>query len=269
MNDPLPARLQSGPATAAVLARLADGPLLAGLDFDGTLAPLVDRPEGARLDGPMRDRLAALATLIPTAVVSGRDLDDLRQRVAVPGLVLVGSHGIEIAWPDGSVERAAGLERSDATLESLIDVLRQATAGMAGVLVEPKRHSVAVHWRLAGPREQASAERLVTGTETRFPAFVIGRGKMVAEFRPAIACDKGTAIGLLRRHATGSGIPAVLYIGDDVTDEDAFRALDPRADTGILVASPPRPSAAGWCLPDTGAVAVFLDRLVAARRTIP
>lgn len=269
MNDCLPSPLATGSAMAAVLDRLRAGPLLAGLDFDGTLAPLVDRPDGACLDTPMRDRLAALAALVPTAVVSGRDLDDLRRRVSTPGIVLVGSHGIEIAWPDGSVDRAPGLERSDAGLGGLTDRLRRATAELSGVLVEPKRHSVAVHWRMAGPSEAAAAERAIAAATESFPAFVIGHGKMVAEFRPAIDRDKGSALSLLRAHAAAAGpSPALLYIGDDVTDEDAFRVLDPDRDVGIVVASPPRPSAAGWCLPDTAAVADLLDRLIAVRRAV-
>lgn len=261
----IPRSLGSADLTA-VLSRLGHGPLLVGLDFDGTLAAIADRPDGARLDRAMRDRLAALAARVPTAVVSGRDLDDLRQRVSTPGVILVGSHGIEIAYPGEGVERAPGLEDSDAALGLLIHRLRHATADLSGVLVEPKRHSVAVHWRLAGPAEESAAERIVEAMTDIFPAFVVGRGKMVAEFRPAIDRDKGTAIGLLRGHAAAAGAaPAVLYIGDDVTDEDAFRTLDPDRDAGILVADPPRPSAAGWCLRDTGAVARFLDRLVEAR----
>jgi trehalose 6-phosphate phosphatase len=266
MAPSLPRPLDSADDRAALLARLGAGRLLVGLDFDGTLAPIVDRPEGAGIDDAMRSRLATLAALVPTAVVSGRDLDDLGRRVAAPGAILVGSHGIEIAYPGDGVERAPGLERSDAALGALIRDLRAATADLSGVLVEPKRHSVAVHWRLAGPADEAAAERIVEEASGSFPAFRIGRGKKVAEFRPAIERDKGSAIGLLRDHAAAAGsVPAVLYIGDDVTDEDAFRALDPENDIGILVADPPRPSAAGWVLPDTGAVAAFLDRLIEVR----
>ncbi|MEQ9332424.1 trehalose-phosphatase [Thalassobaculum sp.] len=250
----------------ALLSRLAHGPLLVALDFDGTLAPIVDRPDGARLEDPMHGHLSDLVELVVTAVVSGRDLEDLRLRVPTSGLILVGSHGVEIAYPGDGVERAPGLAESDAALGPLIRRLRHATAELPGVLVEPKRHSVAVHWRLAGPVEAVSAERVVDSLAGEFPAFVVGRGKMVAEFRPAIDRDKGSAIGLLRGHATVDGVPpAVLYLGDDVTDEDAFRALDPDRDTGILVAAPPRPSAAGWCLPDTRAVAGFLQSLIEAR----
>ncbi len=269
MVPALPRSLDTAADRAALLARLGTGPLLIGLDFDGTLAPIVDRPEGAGIDDAMRARLATLAGLVPTAVISGRDLEDLGGRVSAPGAILVGSHGIEIAYPDNGVERAPGLEQSDAELGTLIGVLREATADLSGVLVEPKRHSVAVHWRLAGPREEAAAERIVEEASGSFPAFRIGRGKKVAEFRPAIERDKGSAIGLLRDHAAaGGGVPAVLYIGDDVTDEDAFRALDPARDAGILVADPTRPSAAGWCLTDTDAVAAFLDRLIEARRRL-
>lgn len=264
MISPIPDRLPPADHPASPLRRLAAGPLLVCLDFDGTLAPIVDRPDGARLDAAMIDRLARLATLVPTAVVSGRDLGDLRDRVPIGGIAMVGTHGVEVAHADGSVERVPGLERSDARLGGLVDRLRRATAALSGVLVEPKRHSVAVHWRLADPAGEAAAERIVDAAADDYTEFRVGRGKMVAEFRPAVERDKGGAVALLRKAGNGAA-PAVLYIGDDVTDEDAFRALDRSRDVGILVADPPRPSAADWCVPDTDAVGALLDRLVAAR----
>lgn len=267
MIDTIPARLPPADHPASPLRRLAAGPLLVCLDFDGTLAPIVDRPDGAKLDPEMVERLARLAALVPTAVVSGRDLGDLRDRVPITGISMVGTHGVEIAHADGSVERVPGLERSDARLGGLVDRLRRATAALSGVLVEPKRHSVAVHWRLANPAAEAVAERIVDAAAGDFPEFRVGRGKMVAEFRPAVERDKGGAVALLRVAGNGAA-PAVLYIGDDVTDEDAFRVLDRRCDVGVLVADPPRPSAAHWCVPDTDAVGALLDRLVADRTAV-
>ncbi len=269
MTNAIPTPLDGAAGGAPALARLARGPLLVGLDFDGTLAPIADRPDAAQLDAAMRERLRRLVSLVPTAVVSGRDLDDLSARVAVPGLILVGSHGLEIARPDGSVDRAEGLESSDAELDRLVDRLREATRDLAGVLVEPKRHSVAVHWRLAAPAEELAAGRVVAQSAFSFPEFMVGQGKMVAEFRPAIDRHKGGAINVLRAAAgAGGSSPAVLYIGDDVTDEDAFRILDRTRDVGVLVAPAPRATAAGWWLPDTDAVGAFLDRLIEARAAI-
>lgn len=268
MTQALPARLPPADHPDSPLHRLSRGPILVCLDFDGTLAPIVDRPDGARLESAMIERLGRLATLVPTAVVSGRDLGDLRDRVPIPGITMVGTHGLEIAHPDGSVERVAGLERTDAQLGGLIDRLRRATAGLSGVLVEPKRHSVAVHWRLADPAGEAAAERIVDAAAADYGDFRIGRGKMVAEFRPAVERDKGGAVALLRAAGTG-GRPTVLYVGDDVTDEDAFRVLDRGRDVGILVADPPRPTAADWWVPDTAAVGGLLDRLIAARGVTP
>lgn len=266
MPHPIPALLATAADLAPVIRRFAVGPLLVGLDFDGTLAPIVDRPEDARLDPAMLDRLHRLAAVAPTAVVSGRDLDILRDRITVPGITLVGSHGLEIAHPNATVERAAGLDRSDADLAALVDRLRRDTEGLPGVLVEPKRHSVAVHWRLATPAGQTESERLIRAAARDVPSFKIVTGKMVAELRPSIERDKGGAIDLLRAAAiTGGAGPAVLYIGDDVTDEDAFRVLDPARDLGLLVASSPRPSAAAWRLPGIEAVADCLDLLIAAR----
>lgn len=266
MTAAFPRSIDNPTVRSEVLARIAAGPLVVGLDFDGTLSSIVDRPQDAGLDAAMRGRLVRLAALTPTAIVSGRDIADLRTRVPVPGLTLVGSHGLEIAFPGGTVERAAGLERSDAELGDLVDLLGRSTEMLPGVLVEPKRHSVAVHWRLAGAADQAAAERIVEQTDLGAPAFRISHGKMVAEFRPAIDRDKGEAVRLLRdRHTTDAQAPAVLYIGDDVTDEDAFRVLDPAVDIGVLVATPARSSAAQWRLPDIEAVGKFLEGLIAIR----
>src|SRR3546814_13966152 len=126
MTDPIPASLPPADHPASPLLRLRTGPLLVCLDFDGTLAPIVQRPDGARLAPAMLDRLARLAVLVPTAVVSGRDLGDLRSRLPLSGIGMVGTHGVEIAHADGSVERVPGLERSDALLGTLVDRLRRA-----------------------------------------------------------------------------------------------------------------------------------------------
>ena len=267
MTSPMPVLVRTAEDLAPVLARVSAGALLIGLDFDGTLSPIVDRPQDARLDTGMQHRLGQLSALVPTAVVSGRDLDVLHALVPVAGLSLVGSHGLEMSHPDGTVERSDGLDRSDADLSALVKRLHCATASLQGVLVEPKRHSVAVHWRMAALSEQTAAERVVLDAAREAASFKVVTGKMVAELRPAIERDKGGAIALLRAAAVVDGkSPTVLYIGDDVTDEDAFQTLDPARDVGILVASSPRPSAAAWRVHDIAAVADLLDRLIATRR---
>jgi trehalose-phosphatase len=266
MDATLPISLVAGELMDGLLRRLANGPLLVGLDFDGTLAPIVDRPQQAGLTASMRARLTRLAALVPTAVVSGRDLDDLHARVGVPGMSLAGSHGVEIAFANGRTERADGLDRSDAQLPELIERLRRATAALPGVLVEPKRHSVAVHWRLAAPADREIANRAVAAAARDMDGFRRINGKMVAELRPAVDRDKGGALALLRHVMTGEdGPPSVLYAGDDITDEDAFRVLDPARDAGILVAEVARPSAAAWRVDDTAALGRVLDQLIALR----
>lgn len=270
MPRSMPSLVQTASELAPLLARVADGALLVGLDFDGTLSPIVDRPEDARLETGMQHRLSKLSALVPTAVISGRDLDALRTLAPVAGLTLVGSHGLEISRPDGVVERADGLDRSDADLSELIERLHRTTGGLKGVLVEPKRHSVAVHWRTAAPSDQDAAEQAVLDAARQVVSFKVVTGKMFAELRPAIERDKGGAVVLLQsRVALNGAAPTVLYIGDDVTDEDAFQVLDPAKDVGILVASSPRPSAATWRLPDIAAVAGFLDRLIQTRQAAP
>lgn len=212
------------------LGAIAGAPvLLVACDYDGTLAPLVPDPSRAFPHPPSLDGLKALARLPHThaALISGRALGDLRRFVDPPdGLILVGSHGAE--WGD---EKIALTASQSALLERLGAELDSAAKSLPGLAVERKPCGVALHYRNAA--DVASAEALAMRLQAQWDAVegVWTRpGSMVIECT-VIRADKGAA---LRRIRYERGATAVVFLGDDATDEDAFRALEP-ADLGIKV----------------------------------
>jgi trehalose-phosphatase len=244
------------------LARRARGrPLAVFLDYDGTLSPIVERPELAVLDDATRATVASLAARCPVAVVSGRDRHDVQARVGLSTIAYAGSHGFDIALADGARhEHPAGQERL-AALDRAEAALRAALAGVDGALVERKRYSIATHFRLVADADLPRVERAVGAALA--PGLRRKEGKKVVELQPDVPWDKGAAVRwLLDALALGpDALP--LYVGDDVTDEDAFRAV--RDDgLGVVVLDRPRATAATLSLRDPGQVRELLDQLAAA-----
>ncbi|NAZ88055.1 trehalose-phosphatase [Kineococcus sp. T90] len=218
-------------ALAAELERFAArGRVLVALDFDGVLAPIVDEPSAARALPASAAALERLVATTDVALVSGRALDDLRACAQPPaGVVLVGGHGTQSSL-DGagggtalSAERAALLERLGAELDAL-------AAGREGVHVERKPMSAVLHTRRAAREVAAEATALALAGPGALPGVHALRGKEVVELG-AVQLGKGGGLRRLREALSAAGAPveAVLFAGDDVTDEDAFAALSPAA----------------------------------------
>ncbi|PWC43163.1 trehalose-phosphatase [Azospirillum sp. TSO22-1] len=249
----------AGRGFAAFLEALAGRRPALFLDYDGTLTPIVDRPERARIDDATRAAVARLAVLCPLAVVSGRDLDDVAGMVGLEELVYAGSHGFDIRGPglrtQIGLEYAPALERADAAL-------RQRLAAVPGALVERKRFAIAVHTRLVEPAAKPAVAAAVLAAAAGEADLRVTGGKEIHELRPNLPWDKGRAVlALIDALGLGSAVP--VYIGDDETDEDAFRALAGRG-IGIRVMDRPDDTAAAWSLGDPAEVRVFLERLAGA-----
>ncbi|HVE78398.1 MAG TPA: trehalose-phosphatase [Gemmatimonadaceae bacterium] len=262
----------SEPAAAveAILARLDGTPLVLLLDIDGTLAPIVSRPELAEVPPETRRALASLAAspAVHVGVVSGRGAGDARRLAGLTHGWVIGNHGLETIAPDGeeTVDRQVapfrpGLAKAARALERLL-------AAVPGVTVEDKIWSHSVHYRLADPAVVPRVRRAVEDV-AREHGLRVTTGKLIFELRAPVKVDKGTAVVALADRLGGLEPSASLvFAGDDVSDEDAFRLLRVRVPHAITVrigAEPPE-TAAEFRLPDPAAMRVLLERLAEARR---
>lgn len=234
-------------------------------DFDGTLAQIVGRPEAAR---PTRRTIRILSRLArhPRAgvgIISGRSLAALRKLIRVPNAAYAGCHGLEIAW-GGFRFRHPGAVAQLPLLRQVTRQLRRTTAGRRGVLVKSKGLAVSLHYRLADPRIVPALRRMISEILRGAPALELLAGKKVFELRPRVGWGKGEAVRLLRdrlARSLGPPAPLTLYLGDDATDEEAFRALRGRA---VCVAVGRRRSSAGYRLGGPGGVENLLAWLADA-----
>lgn len=245
--------------------RARAGRLFLALDFDGTLAPIVPSPAEAALPAAARAALVSLAGRPDTdlAIVSGRALEDLCQRVGVADLYYAGNHGLEIEGP-GIQEVHQEATSARPRIAACAAALRGRLAPLQGAVLEDKGLTLSIHYRMAP--DSATAER-IRAVALEGCADVAGlratEGKMVVEVRPDVDWDKGRAVRFLLE-TLGAAVPAAgpaLFIGDDRTDEDAFRALDGRGDGVIVAPNPPAHTAATAYLRSPAEVVRFLESL--------
>jgi trehalose 6-phosphate phosphatase len=213
--------------------RRLGGELAVFLDYDGTLTPIVDDPDDARLSDGMRDAIRTLAATTLVAIVSGRDLDDVRAKVDIDGLAYAGSHGFDVLLPDGSAEQVAvevlaELDAAQAALEDQADEV-------PGARVERKRFAIAIHDRAVDdPALRERLARIVAEVGQAHQGLRATGGKRIHELRPDIDWDKGRAIELLLSKL-GAEDRLPIYLGDDLTDEDGFRAVVARGGIAVVV----------------------------------
>jgi alpha,alpha-trehalase len=245
----------------AIEERLANRKLVVFLDYDGTLTPIVSRPRDAVLSDDMRRVLSRLAARVPLAVVSGRDRADVEKLVGLAELYYAGSHGFDISGPHGMrAEHAGGVEALPA-LDRAETELRRLPASIPGTELERKRFALAIHYRNTPEERSSEVQDAVDRVHARLEGLRQGRGKMVLELQPDVDWDKGRAIlWLLERLGLDRPDVLALYVGDDLTDEDAFRALGERG-VGIFVGALERATAAGYVVDDTDEVRELLERL--------
>jgi len=231
------------------------------LDYDGTLTPIVSRPDRALLMDSTRAILRTLAAKMPVAILSGRELNDVRKRVDIDRIVYAGSHGFDIAGPRGLRKEIATEFLSK--LDVIEKELGKQLAEIAGAHVERKRFSIAAHYRNVNESDTPKVERAVSEVAARHRELRKMDGKKVYELLPDIDWDKGKAVlWLLETLGLERAKVRTIYIGDDRTDEDAFRALGQRG-VGILVSEQSRSTAANYSLKNPAEVERFLRELVA------
>ena len=231
------------------------------LDYDGTLSPIVDRPEDAVIPERTREIVRKLSEKWTVAVVSGRDLNDVRGMVGLENIVYAGSHGFDIAGPEGEIENEGRGTDFLPSLDEAEKELEKAVSGIEGARVERKKFSIALHYRACDRKDVPALEKRFDDVLEKHPDLEKSAGKKIFELRPKTDWDKGQALLFLmdRLHIDRSKIIPV-YIGDDTTDEDAFRVLKEDG-IGILVSDRQRETEADFILHDTQEAADFLERM--------
>lgn len=238
------------------------------LDYDGTLTPIVDRPEDAVISESMRDAVRGLAVRCTVCVVSGRDRPVVQTLMGVDDLVVAGSHGFDIWSPEGGAIEHQAAAGSEELLDRVTARLRDELDSIEGALVEPKKASVAAHYRLVSEEERPAVAAVVERLLADHPEELkVTPGKMVYELQPKLDWDKGKAV-LYLLDALGLERDDVVpfYIGDDITDEHAFEALAGKG-IGVFVGRVDDPevgsrtTAADFVLDSTEEVERFLNTL--------
>jgi trehalose 6-phosphate phosphatase len=244
---------------AALVAILQGRPVIA-LDFDGTLADIVDRPGDARIAPELAQCLAALSGHLPVAIVTGRSVADVKGRLGFEPHVIVGNHGAE----DGIDLRGAAARSAE--LDPVRQLLHRHAAllSAAGIDVEDKGQSLALHYRLAPDAQHALA--LICGLLARLDHGVrIFAGKMVMNVVPLIAPDKAAAVHDL---VASCAATAAVFAGDDVNDEPVFVAA-PSHWLTIRVGSDDPASRAQFFISHPGQMQRLCDRMLAILRRHP
>ena len=237
--------------------------LLLCLDYDGTLAPITARPDDSR---PTAALLTLLSNLVQrpnvtVAIVSGRSLADLRTLLPLRGLVYVGTHGCEVGAADGTTRLLVPGGVVSLAIARLRQEIAPTLVDTPGLFLEDKRYALALHYRLAQPQDAWAIDEFLAAVrayQRKGITLEVIHGKKVIEVRP-VGSGKGKAVQFLLAGEHANTLP--VYIGDDLTDEEAFTALGERGVT-IVVADPPRASAAQYYLNDTPEVLRFLSKLV-------
>lgn len=236
---------------ADLAATVARRPMLA-FDFDGTLSPIVARPIDARVPIATLRRLKRLAHRLPLAVISGRAVEDLRHRLGFEPTFIVGNHGAEDPTLEHRPELRGALDALRARTVDLAAELRR-----AGVQVEDKGASLALHYRLAADRTVA-VEAISRVLDRCDPGLHVFGGKMVVNVVSSAADDKAAALHRIARRA---GVHAVVYCGDDVNDETVFAAREPHWLTIRVGADAPE-SAARYFIDGPRDMPRLLDRII-------
>jgi trehalose 6-phosphate phosphatase len=256
---------------AEVAGRLKDAKnILLLTDYDGTLTPIVERPELAHLPSGTRIFLSTLADKpgFKIGVISGRALSDLKMKVGITGITYAGNHGLEIEGPGIELIHPVA-EEIRPYLRLMHYVLSRALATIRGVLVEDKGLSLSVHYRQVDERRTGEVEdvvKRVVGNAEAAGAVKIAPGKKVWDVRPAVNWDKGKVIkSLMKRYGQGGRRSGLLpiYLGDDVTDEDGFKVINNyRNGLSVFVGEPNGLSSACYYLRSPLEVSIFLGNLI-------
>ena len=238
-------------------------------DYDGTLTPIVNRPEEAILSSEVRDKLRTLAEkpAFTVGVISGRPLSEIKAMVEIEKIYYAGNHGLEIDGP-GLKFVSPAARAAQAEIKELVRQLSAKLAGIQGVIVEDKGLGLSVHYRLVKKDEEHTAADIFCQIATpllREGKIRVTSGKKVWEVRPPIDWHKGKAAETIRKEIKELlklEQLLTIYLGDDTTDEDVFRIIHRPEGWSIIIGQENPSSNADYYLNSTSEVATFLSRLI-------
>ncbi|MDI2030246.1 trehalose-phosphatase [Saccharopolyspora sp. TS4A08] len=234
------------------------------LDFDGTLAQIRDDPTKVTMPWRTRNVLQRLARHSPVAILSGRDLQDLRCRIRIENLWYAGSHGFELADPEGELITQHAGETASSDLDNAERLLRDELAGVPGALVDRKRFALAVHYRNVRTDRTEDVMSTVARIGRGFTTLRPAHGRRVIELLPNVQWNKGRALRWLLDRMGLSGTDVVpVFAGDDYTDEDALREIHDDG-IGIVVRSTEHGDRLTWAhyaVDDPSSLTALLTRL--------
>ncbi|XP_072060731.1 probable trehalose-phosphate phosphatase J isoform X2 [Arachis hypogaea] len=245
------------------------------LDYDGTLSPIVEDPDRAFMSNSMRKTVRKLARYFPTAIVTGRCKDKVYNFVRLAELYYAGSHGMDIKGPtrtskynrDSNAEGVLFQPASEflPMIDEVYQQLLDKTKSTPGAKVENNKFCVSVHFRCVDEKKWTELLHQVQSVLKEYPKLRLTQGRKVIEIRPTIKWDKGKALEFLLESLGFANCNDVfpIYIGDDRTDEDAFKKLRDRGQgLGVLVSKFPKDTSASYSLQEPNEVMEFLQRLV-------
>jgi len=241
-----------------IVEKSKDSGLAIFLDYDGTLTPIVPRPEDAIMSGSMRQTVLDLSKKCTLGIVSGRELKDVKGLVKLDEIIFAGDHGFNIDAPGAAGEKYSPAEAFLPAIAKAAESIENEVTAIPGAWVEKKTFTLSIHYRQTPDELAGDVEKLVT-RQAKELGLRLTSGKKVFEMRPNIDWHKGKAVQWLREKL-GVDKAFTIYIGDDTTDEDAFKALDENG-LGILVADEPQETAAKAILDSPDDVERFLRQL--------
>ncbi|XP_075496411.1 putative trehalose-phosphate phosphatase 2 isoform X1 [Primulina tabacum] len=261
------------------------------LDYDGTLSPIVNDPNHAFMTDRMRSAVREVARHFPTAIISGRSREKVYDFVKLDEVYYAGSHGMDIVGPptntksyDDKYQINTLNEKGNEftiyqpakeylpSIKKMLKELKRRTCDVPGAFVEDNRFCISVHYRHVLDEDYGMLEEIIQDVLSEYPCFHLTRGKKVVEIRPSIKWNKGDALVYLLDTLGFVDSTNVLpiYIGDDRTDEDAFKVLRSREEGfPIIVSSVPRQTSASYSLLDPSEVLSFLIHLARWAEAFP
>ncbi|XP_047067650.1 probable trehalose-phosphate phosphatase 3 [Lolium rigidum] len=257
----------------AVQAAAKGNQIVMFLDYDGTLSPIVEDPESAIMTEDMRDAVRSVSQNFPTAIVSGRGRDKVHSTATNEELYYAGSHGMDIKRPTTVSNHKAKADEvlcQPATeflpvIQEVYEALTAKMESIPGAMVENNKFCLSVHFRCVDEKEWDVLGEEVRAVLEGYPDLCLTKGRKVLEIRPSIKWDKGNALEFLLESLgyAGRGDVFLIYIGDDRTDEDAFKVLrDMGQGIGVLVTKFPKETTASYSLREPAEVKDFLRKLV-------